>query len=35
MVITDAPCHGEKYYENVSDDFPDKTIEEELDMMIK
>ena len=35
MVITDAPCHGEKYYDNVSDDFPDRTIEEELDMIIK
>ncbi|KAM3135091.1 hypothetical protein pb186bvf_012737 [Paramecium bursaria] len=35
MVITDAPCHGAKYYENVSDDFADRTIEEELDMIIK
>ena len=35
MVITDAPCHGAKYYDNVSDNFTDRTIEEELDMIIK
>ena len=35
MVITDAPCHGEKYYDSVSDEYPEKTIEDELDMLIK
>ena len=35
MVITDGPCHGNKYHYDVSDDFPDRTIEEELDMVIK
>ena len=35
MLVTDAPCHGEKYDDNVSDDYPDKKIEEELNMIIK
>ena len=35
MVITDGPCHGNKYYDNISDEYPDRTIEEELDMIIK
>ena len=35
MLVTDAPCHGAKYCENVSDDFPDRTIEAELDLLME
>ena len=35
MVITDAPSHGSKYHDDISDKYPNNTIEEELDLIIK
>ena len=35
MLVTDAPCHGKNYHNNVSDDYPERTIEEELDLLMK
>ncbi|KAM3135092.1 hypothetical protein pb186bvf_012738 [Paramecium bursaria] len=34
MLVTDAPCHGKNYHNNVSDDYPERTIEEELDLLM-
>ena len=34
MLVTDAPCHGKKYSNNVSDELPDRTIEAELDLLL-
>ena len=31
MILTDAPCHGFKYNQDVNDKFPDDIIEEQLD----
>ena len=31
MIITDAPCHGFKYNQDVNDKFPNDVIEEQLD----
>lgn len=35
ILVTDAPCHGGKYHQNVNDYYLDEPIEDALDMIIE
>jgi myosin protein heavy chain len=35
ILVTDAPCHGRKYHQNVNDYYLDEPIEDALDMIIE